>query len=146
MQETFSKTKTKTHSGPKEAYWPWNNFSKEEMACKCCGKCDMDHEFMDKLQALREEIGVKLKVTSGYRCPEHNKKVSSSGKFGPHTTGKAVDLQVSGLVAFRILFHAPRMGFTGLGLQQKGLHNSRFIHLDTLQGSKNRPRPTVWTY
>jgi hypothetical protein len=33
------------------------------------------------------------------------------------------------------------MGFTGIGVQQKG--SRRFIHLDVLQ---NPPRPNVWSY
>ena len=33
------------------------NFSTDEMACSCCGKSDMDEDFMRMLQALREEAG-----------------------------------------------------------------------------------------
>mgnify|MGYP001186887521 CR=1 FL=1 len=33
------------------------NFSVKECACKHCGKCEMDEEFMGILQAIREEFG-----------------------------------------------------------------------------------------
>lgn len=140
----FSKTKTQTQNKPG---WRWEHFSEDEMRCKCgCGEAKMHPEFMDKLEKLREEVGVPLKVTSGYRCSKHNKAVSSSGKFGPHTTGKAADIQIQGLNAYRVLYHATRLGFTGIGVSQKGLHKSRFLHIDMLQHSKSRPRPTIWSY
>jgi zinc D-Ala-D-Ala carboxypeptidase len=34
-----------------------------------------------------------------------------------------------------------KLGFTGIGVQQKG--SGRFIHLDTMEGGT---RPTVWSY
>ena len=72
------------------------NFSESELACSCCGKNEMTQETVDALQALRESIGRPLRLSSAYRCPEHNSKVSSTGKSGPHTTGKAIDIVCSG--------------------------------------------------
>lgn len=126
----------------------WNpdetpNFSVDEMKCKCgCGKADMDREFMMDLQALREAVG-PLKVSSAYRCPEHNQRVSSTGPDGPHTTGKAADILCSGKHAHEVLMSACFFDFTGIGVSQKGAHGSRFIHLDTITAG---PRPNVWTY
>jgi hypothetical protein len=37
-----------------------------------------------------------------------------------------------------------KMGFSGIGVSQKG--DSRFIHLDDLEDSNERPRPWVWSY
>jgi zinc D-Ala-D-Ala carboxypeptidase len=101
---------------------------------------------MDKLQQLREAVGFPLPISSGYRCPDHNAKVSSTGKTGPHTTGKAADPRMSGEKAFKVMAEACQLGFTGIGLSQKGAHESRFVHVDTLENGPGCPRPTVWSY
>lgn len=121
--------------------WRWPNFTSDELRCRCgCGQVAMDAGFMDQLQGLRDLLQFPLPVTSGYRCPAHNARVSSTGPTGPHTTGKAADLAVERARAHRLLCVAPQM-FSGVGVQQKG--TGRFIHLDTLIGPG---RPTVWSY
>lgn len=97
-----------------------------------------------KLDALREECGFPLLINSGYRCPKHNLEVSHTGETGPHTTGHAVDIRVDRGRAYRLLALAPKYGFTGIGIQQKG--GGRYIHLDDLPNDINQPRPTVWSY
>lgn len=118
-------------------------FKREDFACKC-GKCEnkIDDQLTASLDELRGRVGFPLIVSSGYRCPEHNQKVSSTGPNGPHTTGKAVDLAVSHDKAYFVLQQALRMGFTGIGVNGKG--TGRFIHLDALPESAGRPR--VWSY
>lgn len=121
------------------------NFTRKEFACKCgCGDDEMDLEFINRLQSLRELCGFPIIISSGKRCPEHNAKVSSTGKTGPHTTGKAVDISVDRTKAHKVLKMALRLGFTGIGVQQKG--KSRFIHIDSLEEGPDCPRPTVWSY
>lgn len=121
-------------------------FKLEEFTCKCgCGQAKMNQRFLEKLDALREDFGAPLLVTSGYRCPEYNQRVSNTGPDGPHTTGHAADLAVRGPLAMELLEAAlVRGGFTGVGLNQKG--TARFVHLDDLPNEPNRPRPTIWTY
>lgn len=126
--------------------WRWKHFTPAEMACKCCGRVKADEIFMDRLERLREAYAAPLEVTSGYRCPAHNAAVSSTGADGPHTTGKAADLRVSGGKAFHVVTSALFLGFNGIGLAQKGQHESRFVHVDTLENGPGCPRPTVWTY
>lgn len=123
----------------------WANFKKEDFACKHCGENLMDDDFIDKLQELRDEVGIPLKVNSGYRCPVHNIASSTTGPNGPHTTGRAVDLDVSRFQAFIALAAAVKSGkFTGVGVKQHGA--SRFLHLDDLKEPAHSPRPTVWSY
>lgn len=124
----------------------WKHFSVEEMACHHCGECHMDENFMALLDKLREEYGKPIIVNSGYRCPEYNAEISHTGKDGPHTTGKAIDISVSGHDAHRLLYFALNNGFTGVGSDQKGDHESRFIHLDTLTQEEVETRPWHWTY
>ena len=126
--------------------WPYANFTEAEMACKCCGKSYMDPGFMKKLQKLRDAVGFPLAVSSGYRCEAHNLKVSSTGTKGPHTTGQAADVLVSGDRAYKVVAEATKLGFTGIGVSQKGSHAGRFIHIDTLPNGPGCPRPTTWSY
>ena len=102
----------------------------------------MDDFFMEKIVQLREELGFGFIVTSAYRCPKHPAEVHKSSP-GAHTSGKAMDIQVSGKRALRLLEAALRHGFIGVGISQKGNHDKRFIHLDLwLEG----PRPALWSY
>ena len=123
-------------------------FTEDEMRCKCgCGAALMQPHFMAELDALRHAFGAPLRVSSGYRCPAHNATVSSTGEDGPHTTGMAADLLVSGADAYALLRMALNGkavgGFTGIGVRQRGDHALRFIHLDMLRSGM---RPWVWSY
>ena len=119
-------------------------FTDSELRCSHCQQNRMDGYFMEKIEALREELGFPFIVTSAYRCPRHpieaRKKLS-----GAHSTGQAIDLAVHGENAYRLLSGALRAGFTGIGVNQKG--NSRFIHLDNIKSSEgSRLRPWIWSY
>jgi zinc D-Ala-D-Ala carboxypeptidase len=124
----------------------WNTstyFSMHEFKCSHTGQCDMNPEFIDKLNELRLAFGKPMTITSGYRHVSHpieRKKETP----GAHTTGQAADIAVSREDAFHLLSLALSKGFTGIGIQQKG--SGRFIHLDTLENSPERPRPTIWSY
>lgn len=109
------------------------------------GAAHMNKLFLSMLDALREKLGFPLIVTSGYRSPEYNAKVSETGTTGPHTTGKAADIAVSGQQAYTLIKTALELGFTGIGISQKGA--SRFVHLDILaDGEQGAPRPRIWSY
>ena len=116
------------------------NFSKKEFDCTHCGENQMTPEFMSKLQALRMKYGKPMRITSGYRCPEHPIEAKKA-KPGAHSSGCACDVGVEGQDAYQLLKLAFQLGFTGIGVQQKG--NGRFIHLDILD---QPPRPNVWSY
>jgi len=124
--------------------WRWQNFSIDELKCKGTGEYpEITPEieaFLDKLQDLRDEVGPMV-VSSGYRSPSHNNKVSGSGTSGPHTTGRAVDIAIRGAEAYNLVGLAIERGMTGIGVNQKG--KSRFVHLDDLT---NGPRPRIWSY
>lgn len=120
-------------------------FHMREFACRCgCGQNLIDFAFVEELDRLRAAVGFPIKVTSGYRCPDYNARVSTTGREGPHTTGRAADLAVDRANAVRLLRVAINMGFTGIGVQQKGA--GRFIHLDNLPNTVGSPRPTIWSY
>lgn len=119
-------------------------FQLKEFSCKHCGENLIDDAFVTELEDLRHHLGFPLIITSGYRCPDHNARVSSTGRTGPHTTGRAADIAVSNSRAHAVLQAAMMMKFTGIGINQKG--GSRFIHLDNLPDAPGQPRPTVWSY
>jgi len=120
----------------------WDYFTDAEMACRHCGRLEMDEAFMERLGRLRAFLRFSMPVSSGFRCPYYNNEVSSTGREGPHTTGKAADILISGAMASILLREAMAFGFTGIGLRQSGPTDKRFIHLDTMP----RPYQTIWTY
>lgn len=127
------------------AQWDlYGNFSKEEFDCKHTGKNEMRHDFMVKLQKLRTAYGKPIKITSGYRDYAHPAESSKPNKNGAHPTGMAVDISVERGEAYLLLKLALELGFTGIGIKQKG--DGRFIHLDTIEDNPLQPRPTIWSY
>lgn len=132
---------------------PWEFFKLEELKCKC-GKCgstglEMQDEFMRSIVSLRQVINTPFKITSAYRCPAYNSKISSTGNGGPHTTGKAIDFISNGELAYKLsevifddtMKHLFR--FTGIGVSLS--KEPKFIHLDNLQ-LPDYPRPRLWSY
>ena len=124
-------------------FWHWPNFKPQEFACKADGSLIVVPAFMDRLQRLRHDLEFPFPIMSGYRTPAYNASVSTTGLTGPHTTGRAVDIRVSGKQAFDILEAAPAFGFSGLGVKQHGPFAGRFLHLDDLDGDV---RPRIWSY
>lgn len=126
---------------------PWPHFSRKELECPChCGQMEMDIEFMERLEALRTAFRKPIRVTSGFRCPTYNAQISSTGFCGPHVTGMAVDVAVSGQEAHELLAFAVHHGFKGFGINQKGPYHKRFLHLDFIENGPGRPRPRIWSY
>lgn len=125
--------------------WRWPHFSPQEFTSHGADGAvlKIETEFLDRLEELRRRYRRPMKISSGYRTPEHNAAVSSTGKAGAHTTGRAVDVAVNGVDAVELLRFAFMCGFTGIGVQQKGI--GRFIHLDDL-AAPLFPRPALWSY
>lgn len=122
---------------------PFKYFTDSELSCSHCQKNDMNVQFMDKIVALREELGFPFIVTSGFRCPEHPVEERKASP-GAHSSGHALDIAIAGKDAYRLLEAALGADFTGIGVNQKG--KARFIHLDDIENSSGRPRPWVWSY
>jgi zinc D-Ala-D-Ala carboxypeptidase len=95
----------------------------------------MDHEFMAKLQALRDAFGRSLTITSGFRCPDHNKAIGGEPD-SYHLLGKAADIAcIMGGDKYKLVRIAMSLGFGGLGIGQTLLHvDIRAIN------------PTIWIY
>ena len=120
-------------------------FTKEELTCSHCGASDIDAPFMEKVEALREELGFPFPVNSAYRCRDHAIEARKKAP-GAHSTGHAIDIAVSGEQAYNLIEAALKSPeyFGGLGINQKG--SSRFIHLDNIENTSERPRLRIWSY
>lgn len=120
-----------------------NHFSEEELSCPCCGKNGFKPDTLKKFNALREDCGFPLRMNSGYRCENYN---TTKGYTQTHATGQAGDISVTHEQAYVVMEKAPKHGFTGVGFNQKGTPDQRFIHLDDLPRTSLRPRPHIWSY
>jgi zinc D-Ala-D-Ala carboxypeptidase len=118
------------------------NFTESEFRCRHTGKCEMRPDFMVRLQRLRLAYGKPMKITSGFRDRTHPVEARKAST-GAHALGRACDVSVTGADAIRLMVLAVEMGFTGIGVQQKG--EGRFIHLDDVP-SNQLPRPALWSY
>lgn len=119
------------------------NFSSTEFACPCCGQSDMDSGFIQKLQTLRDVLGVSIRIIpdgGGYRC-----SVYLNGSKSAHGEGRAADLNISRSYYYEIITMAEGLGFTGIGIKNK---DGKFqLHLDDAEEIPGvRPRPWIWTY
>lgn len=125
----------------------WPNFHASELWCRC-GKCDtngseMDPDFMDRLQFLRTVYGKPMRISSGHRCVRHPAEAGKA-EPGEHTLGLAVDVRCQGADAHRLLHLALELGFTRIGVSQKG--PARFLHLGVSPIGGRLPSPMIWSY
>jgi zinc D-Ala-D-Ala carboxypeptidase len=102
------------------------NFKASEFACPCCGLNNMSQIMIDALQKIRDRVGVPMRINSGSRCSDRNKK--DGGKpDSAHLKGFAVDIAVpkaaSGL-RYSIIAYALQEGIKRIGI------GDNFIHLD----------------
>lgn len=131
-------------------FWRWPHISPaKEWACKGDGSLLVVPSFLDLFEKMRAMYGRPLVITSGYRSPAHDAEVGTSGTpgSGPHTTGRAMDIQIYGTWAYELEALAYALGFTGMGRSQKTSTpaDQRFLHLDNLTAPEH-PRPMVWSY
>lgn len=106
-------------------FWRWSNFSPEEIACRGTGKIGIDPDAMDKLQALREMLGLPLMLNSAYRSPEHNRNVGGA-RNSFHKKAMAFDVSMANHDPVTFEIAARAVGFTGFGFYQR----NNFIHID----------------
>lgn len=127
--------------------WPYKYTSHDEVVCKCgCGMLPTD-KVLRLFDELRSKTKFSIPISSGARCREHNKKIG--GAFNSaHTFGEALDCIVAGANAYLVLKIALELGFTGIGISQKGLYSSRYMHLDCMRANEELGvlRPFIWSY
>jgi uncharacterized protein YcbK (DUF882 family) len=121
-----------------------NNFTLEEFNSKC-GR-DIPNNVLPNilqlaknLQVLRDAIGKSISITSGYRSPQHNKKIGGA-KDSQHVKGMAADIKVSGMTPKEValviegLIEQGKMKQGGIGIYPS------WIHYDIFFDGKNKRR------
>tara|TARA_R110002020_G_scaffold307972_1_gene523763 strand:+ start:148 stop:540 length:393 start_codon:yes stop_codon:yes gene_type:complete len=109
-----------------------DNFSKQEFDCKDGTTTPPElmeslERLANNLQVLREHIARPIRVVSGYRSPEYNKRVGGVKK-SQHMLATAADLHVSGMDTkeladtIKALIKAGKMDSGGVGLYKTFVH------------------------
>ena len=110
------------------------HFNAREFRCSC-GKSHetlLASELVDKLEQLYSTLNCsKIIVTSGYRCPEHDKAVGGTSS-GQHTKGTAADVCCYGqdgqpISSKTVCCKAQDLGFTGIA---NITSSYQYTHLD----------------
>jgi uncharacterized protein YcbK (DUF882 family) len=120
-----------------------DHFTVAEFRCPCTS-CDdnfIDDELVNKLEAIRVSLG-PLKITSGYRCPEHNKAVGGEPNSA-HQSGLAADVQPIPLNVDDLdkLYTSLFMDFNNVGDGRR----LNFVHVD-VRPAKPDGKKRTWTY
>jgi hypothetical protein len=103
------------------------HFSKQELACHCCGRLKVDPRLIEALEALRQLAGVPIVVHAGYRCPAHNQQVGGVPN-SEHTRGLAADIRIPDLSLqqmYDLASEVPQFAQGGIGA-----YDSNFLHVD----------------
>lgn len=112
------------------------HFQEHELACPCCGACEMKPEFLAQLEKLREVLGHPISISSGYRCEPHNAQVGGKTN-SKHLTGEAADIVCpdswSAYWLIKAALHLD-VHFGGIGVGEG------FVHVDS------RDNVRLWTY
>ena len=116
------------------------HFNAREFRCSC-GKSHetlLASELVDKLEALYTALNCsKIIVTSGYRCPDHDKAVGGTSS-GQHTKGTAADVCCYGqdgqpISSKTVCCKAQDLGFTGIA---NITSSYQYTHLDVRTSGK----------
>ena len=97
------------------------HFLQSEFACKHCGECKLNIQLIIALEKLRDKVNTPIIITSGYRCPEHNRNIGGA-KNSQHMYGNAVDIKVKGYTPSQIAILAKECGFTWTKVYKSWTH------------------------
>ena len=125
------------------------NFNSLEFDCHgsgCCSETIINPKLVEYVQKIRDHFGKSITVTSGYRCPVHNKRIG--GATGSrHSKGDAADIVVQGVAPREVAKYAESIGIKGIGLYETSA-DGHFTHVDTRTtksfwyGQNEAPRTT----
>jgi len=113
----------------------WEYFKLDEFSCPCCNGNNISRELVDRLNYSRKLAGVPFRITSGYRCEQHNRKIHGKPRSA-HLDGSGADIKApTGSLKSTIVASL----FAG-GINRIGIYKN-FIHADI---SKKLPYPMLW--
>ncbi len=120
-----------------------------EFNCPCCGKNEMEKDFLERLDHAREMSRTPYKINSGFRCKKRNTEVG--GKTGIDENGKFDKTKISshtkGLAADIHCTNSRQRAVIIGGLVEAGFHRfgiaKTFIHVDNDQ---DKDYGVIWVY
>ena len=113
------------------------NFSDDEFRCPCCGRQEMDMDFVNGLQDARDIADIPFHINSGWRCKKRNKAVGGV-ENSSHLTGHAADIQAADShTRFVIVSALIEAGFKRIGV------GKTFIHVDD---DVSKAQSVMWLY
>jgi len=112
------------------------HFTREELACRCCGACEMQQETLDRLEMMRSLAGGRpIRINSAYRCVPHNAEVGGAATSS-HLSGLAIDMAVpDGRRMYELVAAAIGAGFPRI---EQGI---QYLHVDV---DDTKPSPWMW--
>lgn len=107
---------------------------------RCVPACtidQMDGEFLEILDRVREAAGIPLVLNCAYRSKAHEKSKGRTGNSA-HTRGKAVDIRCnSNANRMKIVAAALEVGISRIGIGRN------FIHIDN---DESLTQGVIWHY
>jgi len=110
------------------------HFSRQELACRCCGELTLDDHLLAALESLSEAAGAPVVIRDAYRCERHNQEVGGVTN-SEHTRGMAADVKIAGLTLqqmYELALQVPEFAEGGIGAYDGG-----FLHVD-VRGFRSR--------
>lgn len=94
----------------------------------CCSTTLINPKLVEYLNKIRKHFNVPITISSGYRCPIHNRNVG--GATGSrHSKGDAADIIVKGHSPREVAQYAESIGIKGIGLYETA-KDGYFVHVD----------------
>lgn len=110
------------------------HFTVYELRCRHCKVMQVTKTALARLEAFRSAIKQPVRLSSAYRCFEHNKAIDGA-RSSRHVTAEAFDAKiVNSFQAYVYVAAAMEVGFLGIGVHED------FIHMD------ERLEPRLWPY
>lgn len=116
-------------------------FTINDFRCRHCDELPengMNQILLDKLDALRESVGVPVYISCGYRCPTHNAEVGGV-ENSQHVLGNAADIYTDNLSVDELASAAIEAGFDGIGRY----YGDEFVHVDVRDNGES-PNEYTW--
>ncbi|MCC6475156.1 MAG: DUF882 domain-containing protein [Burkholderiales bacterium] len=126
-----------------------DNFQASEFICRC-QKCNYStEEAVEKyinrnliilLEQIRQMVNRPLIITSGIRCPEHNKAVGGADS-STHLRGEAADIQIGGSRdRYELVMAAMTKGCQRIGVYKE----QSIVHVDV--STHGVPQDVLWIH